>query len=179
LVIRFTNALPFYFIISTLHLFTPVKPSLALKATDYAVALGIRLEVHGRENGLQRCLCTALDEHGLGGERERFSRSDCGEPTSGLEPLTSSYSVLADPAACRLRRRLSESTGRLSSRHQWRRVSPLLLRPPASPRRCASRRRRWLRGHDDAGGTRRTTTPGSGLNALPLLTVRAFVQGTD
>jgi hypothetical protein len=74
--------------ISTLHLFTPVKPTLALKATDYAVAIGIRLELHGRENGLQRCLSTALDEHGIGGERERFSRSDCGEPTSGLDPLT-------------------------------------------------------------------------------------------
>ena len=53
LVIRFTNALPFYFMISTLHLFTPVKPSLALKATDSAVAIGIRLELHGGENGLQ------------------------------------------------------------------------------------------------------------------------------
>ena len=53
LVIRFTNALPFYFMISTLHLFTPVKPSLALKATYSAVAIGIRLELHGRENGLQ------------------------------------------------------------------------------------------------------------------------------
>jgi hypothetical protein len=53
LVIRFTNALPFYFMISTLKLFTPVKPSLALKATDSAVAIGIRLELHGRENGLQ------------------------------------------------------------------------------------------------------------------------------
>ena len=53
LVIRFTNALPFYFMISTLNLFTPVKPSLALKATDSAVAIGIRLELHGGENGLQ------------------------------------------------------------------------------------------------------------------------------
>ena len=54
LVIRFTNALLFYyFMISTLHLFTPVKPSLALKATDSAVAIGIRLELHSGENGLQ------------------------------------------------------------------------------------------------------------------------------
>ena len=89
--IGFTNALPFYSTSSALTFFTAVKPSLGLKATEYAVAIGIRLELHGRENGLQRCLPTALDEHGIGGERERFSRSVCGEPTSGLESLTSSH----------------------------------------------------------------------------------------
>jgi hypothetical protein len=67
LVIRFTNALPFYFTISTLNPVTPVKPSLALKAIDSAVAIGIRLERHGRENSPQWCLSTALDEHGTDG----------------------------------------------------------------------------------------------------------------
>jgi hypothetical protein len=67
LVIRFTNALPFYFMISTLNFFTPVKPSLALKATDFVVAIGIRLELHRRDNGRQWCLSTTLDEHGIGG----------------------------------------------------------------------------------------------------------------
>ena len=75
LVIRFTNALPFYSMISTLYLVTPMKPSLALKATDSAVAIGIRLELHGRDNGPQWCLSTALVEHGTGGSRR--SRCSC------------------------------------------------------------------------------------------------------
>ena len=53
MVIRFTNALPFYFTISTLAFSTPVKPNLALKATDSVVAIGISLELHGRDNGPQ------------------------------------------------------------------------------------------------------------------------------
>jgi hypothetical protein len=67
LVIRFTNALPYYFTISTLNFVTPVKPSLALKATDSVVAIGIRRELHGRDNGPHWCLSTALDEHSIGG----------------------------------------------------------------------------------------------------------------
>ena len=90
--IRFTNALPFYFMISTLHLFTPVKSSLALKATDYAVAIGIRLKLHGRENGLQRCLSTALDARHWRGMRAflkiRLRRADERTRTADLISLT-------------------------------------------------------------------------------------------
>ena len=50
LVIKFTNALPFYFTISTLNLFTPVRPCLALKATESVVAIGNRSALHRRDN---------------------------------------------------------------------------------------------------------------------------------
>jgi hypothetical protein len=50
LVIRFTNALLFYFKVSTLDLFTPVRSSLALKATEPVVAIGDRPALHRRDN---------------------------------------------------------------------------------------------------------------------------------
>ena len=65
LVIRFTNALPFYFTISTLAFPKPVKPSSALKATD--VAIGIRPALHRRDKDPLWCFSTTLDEHGIGG----------------------------------------------------------------------------------------------------------------
>jgi hypothetical protein len=52
LVIGFTNALPFYFTISTLTFPMPVKPCSALKATD--VAIGIRPALHRRDKGTSR-----------------------------------------------------------------------------------------------------------------------------
>ena len=63
--IGFTNALPFYFTISTLTFPMPVKPCSALKATD--VASGIRPALHRRDKGPLWCLSTTLDEHGIGG----------------------------------------------------------------------------------------------------------------
>jgi hypothetical protein len=65
LVIGFTNALPFYFTISTLTFPMPVKPCSALKATD--VAIGICPALHRRDKGLLWCLSTTLGEHGIGG----------------------------------------------------------------------------------------------------------------
>src|SRR5215203_3951252 len=50
LVIRFTNALPFYFTISTLNLFTPVRSRLALKARGSVIAIGNRPTLHRRDN---------------------------------------------------------------------------------------------------------------------------------
>ncbi len=67
MVIRFTNALPFYSTTSTLSFATLVRASLPLKATDPFVAIGIRLELHARDNGPQWCLSTALNGHGIGG----------------------------------------------------------------------------------------------------------------
>jgi hypothetical protein len=51
LVIRFTNALPFYSTISTLTFLTAVKPSLAPKATDSVVATDWVSVDADRDNG--------------------------------------------------------------------------------------------------------------------------------
>jgi hypothetical protein len=51
LVIKFTNALPHPLHDFYSELLKTVKPSLALNDTDSFVAIGIRLEPHGRDNG--------------------------------------------------------------------------------------------------------------------------------
>jgi hypothetical protein len=96
LVIKFTNALPLYFTISILTFFTPVRPSLALKATDYVVAIGIRLALHDRDNGPQWYLSTALDEHGIRSSRDHITKEG---PRTGVAHIDNAPNITALPSA--------------------------------------------------------------------------------